>query len=226
VKRLALALLLVGFSAFADDGFPDGWKHLTFPSVDRATSYAVVHSGSTLVIEAQADCSASVLVRCVKDPPDLLHWKWRVDRTIFAGNGKTRSTDDFAARVWVGFDGNWDDASRTEKSKAKEFKKTTGLDAPLEWIHYVWCGRGRPRFASFDEPYQPNRVKCIALRAAEDELQTWYDEERDPRADFRRLFGHEPGKIMAIAVMTDGDDTQSQAHAFYSEIGFVSSASR
>ena len=46
----------------------------------------------------------------------------------------------------------------------------------------------------------------------------WRDHRRDLVADFRRAFGEDPGPLQAIAVMTDTDNTGSQAEAWYGPI--------
>jgi len=37
-------------------------------------------------------------------------------------------------------------------------------------------------------------------------------------ADFRRAFGEEPGPLVAIAVMTDSDNTRSRSRAWYGPV--------
>ena len=62
----------------------------------------------------------------------------------------------------------------------------------------------------------------IAVRAGPDGLQQWLSEKRDVKADYRRLFGTEPGEISAVALMTDTDNTGLQAEAWYGDIWFDS----
>ena len=238
MKRLLAALLLLGlaqagdvtplgFSGPVENGLPSGWRHVAFPSISKTTSYAVITSGDTLVLRAHAKGSASVVVRAVGDAAgERLRWRWCVDRTVLSGDGATKATDDLAARVWVGFEGDWELEGWLYRRNAEKAKAAYGFMPPTHWIHYVWAGRGRMRGEDFDEPYDPAHVKCVALRNANDALGDFVEEERDPRADFKRLFGRDPGKIIAIGVMTDADDTDSEAIARYSEVGWVSSASR
>jgi hypothetical protein len=204
----------------------EGWRHVAFPSIDRQTSYALVASGTESVLHAVSENAASFVVRRAPAGLDLertplLRWDWRVDRTILAGNGKEKATDDFAARVWVGFEGDWSQGGWSERRAAAKQKEQFGFEPPFYWIHYVWAGRGRDRDDAFGEPYSPARFRCLALRTAEDALGRWTAEERDPRADFKRLFGSPAPAITALAVMTDTDDTGSTAEAYYGAIAFV-----
>ncbi len=50
-------------------------------------------------------------------------------------------------------------------------------------------------------------------------LSQWLDYERDARVDDRKVFGEEPGKLIGVAIMTDSDNTQSQARAWYGPVG-------
>jgi hypothetical protein len=40
------------------------------------------------------------------------------------------------------------------------------------------------------------------------------------RADFRRAFGEEPGALLAVGVLTDTDNTDGHAEAWYGDIRF------
>ncbi|MGH8666789.1 MAG: DUF3047 domain-containing protein, partial [Burkholderiales bacterium] len=42
--------------------------------------------------------------------------------------------------------------------------------------------------------------------------------------DYKRAFGAEPGRIKAIAIMTDTDNTGASVEAYYGDIAFLSVA--
>jgi len=50
------------------------------------------------------------------------------------------------------------------------------------------------------------------------QLKQWLLFRRDLRADFELAFGEAPGPLLAIALMTDSDNTQSSALAWYGGI--------
>ena len=54
--------------------------------------------------------------------------------------------------------------------------------------------------------------------AGPDHLRLWRDHRRDVFADFRRAFGEDPGPLVAIAVMTDSDNTRSRAETWYGPV--------
>lgn len=58
----------------------------------------------------------------------------------------------------------------------------------------------------------------VAVESGPSMAGQWLTEERDILADYRRLFGEEPGEAEAIAIMTDTDNTGESALAWYGEI--------
>lgn len=60
----------------------------------------------------------------------------------------------------------------------------------------------------------------IAVQSGEDQLGKWVEEQRDVIADYRRIFGEEPGNVDAVAIMTDSDDSRSKITAWYGDIWF------
>jgi hypothetical protein len=63
-----------------------------------------------------------------------------------------------------------------------------------------------------------DRVRKIVLDSGPAGLRSWREHKRDLAADFRLAFGEDPGRLVGIAVMTDGDNTGSQAKAWYGPI--------
>ena len=49
-------------------------------------------------------------------------------------------------------------------------------------------------------------------------LNQWINYERDIRADYEKAFGEPPGALIGIGIMTDSDNTRSQAQAWYGPI--------
>jgi len=58
----------------------------------------------------------------------------------------------------------------------------------------------------------------LAVESGPLKANIWISEMRDILADYRRLFGEEPGEVSAIAIMTDTDNTGSEATAWYGDI--------
>ena len=64
----------------------------------------------------------------------------------------------------------------------------------------------------------------LAVRSGRDGTGQWQSESRDVLADYRRIFGEDPGTVDAVAIMTDTDDGGGSAAACYGDIWFAASA--
>lgn len=215
----------LGFEGVAGEGVPSLWRHVELGK--GATRYALVQEHGELLLRAVAKDAGSCLLRPV--PAGLLdgnrspglRWRWRVARAT-GGDGRDRERDDLPARVWVGFATDWSRAGWLERRAAADARARYGFEPPGTWIQYVWAGGGRQRGEAFDEPYAPERVKCVALRCGPD--RAWQVESVDPCADWRRLFGGTPPQVCAVGVMSDADDQGGQVEADYADLAFVCSS--
>ena len=60
----------------------------------------------------------------------------------------------------------------------------------------------------------------IAVESGSGRAGQWIRERRDVREDYRHVFGEEPGRVDAVAIMTDTDNTGATATAWYGDIWF------
>ena len=58
----------------------------------------------------------------------------------------------------------------------------------------------------------------ISVESGPEKAGQWVMETRDVVADYKRCFGKKPPRVGAIAIMTDTDQTQSAATAWYGPI--------
>ena len=130
----------------------------------------------------------------------LLAWRWKVKDTLAKGDARLKTGDDYAARVYVVFP-HW------------LFFKTRS-------INYIWSNK-LPRGETVPSPYTGNSV-MVAVRSGSSQTGRWISEERNVLEDFRRIFGEEPPPAGAIALMTDADNTQGHAVAWYDDIRIAS----
>jgi hypothetical protein len=65
-----------------------------------------------------------------------------------------------------------------------------------------------------------SRVKMIAAESGPGKPGSWQEVTRNVHEDYRRAFGEEPGRITAIGIMTDTDNTGENVHAWYGDIVF------
>lgn len=93
---------------------------------------------------------------------------------------------------------------------------TTGRDMPYATLMYIWGAR-RTVESVVANP-NTDRVRMIVVDSGKTALRRWRLHERDIRADYRKAFGGEPGPILALGIMTDTDNTQSNISAWYGDI--------
>lgn len=174
------------------------WEERSFQG---HTEYTLVERDGVRAIEARCDNSASGLF--IEGTFDLeqtpiLEWQWRVD-TLPATNADetARPGDDFALRVYVIVDGGW----RPWRSRA---------------ITYVWT-RDVATGRNWANPWV-EQVEMLALRQGEAETGEWLTERRNLVDDFQRLHDRDIERIDGLAVMTDCDNTGTDARAWYGRI--------
>ena len=63
-----------------------------------------------------------------------------------------------------------------------------------------------------------DRVRKLVVESGPQQVKQWRQYRRNLRADFERAYGEAPGALVAIAVMTDSDNTRSQVRAWYGDI--------
>lgn len=131
----------------------------------------------------------------------LVSWKWKVIKFPEKGEGQYAKSkwiekDDYATRFYVIF-------------PSFIFTRTKSLE-------YVW-DKFLPEGTLMTSPYYKN-IKIFVAESGEKNLGKWVYENRNIYADFKMAFGSEPGKVGAIAIMTDTDNTISTAEADYDEI--------
>ncbi len=132
-----------------------------------------------------------------------LSWRWKVDKFPSKSRENDRSRkswierDDYAVRFYVIF-------------PAMIFTNTRCLE-------YVWS-EDLPQGAILTSPFFKN-IKLIVLESGKERMGEWIQEERNVFEDYRAAFGRFPsGTVGAIALMTDSDNTQSDAEGGYSDI--------
>ena len=104
-------------------------------------------------------------------------------------------------------------------SDLTQLRMMTGAELPYATLMYIWENRA-PKGTVIDNAHT-SRVKMIVAESGRDRLGRWIEESRDLRADFRRAFGEEPGRVRSVAVMTDSDNTGEKTHAYYGDIAFA-----
>lgn len=205
------------------------WKPLHFPKIAAHTEYAVLNTDGAPALRATSHCAASALTHDLAklqrdtkantatnwlDRFPILEWRWRVPGPLDLAHEKTKREDDFAARVYVMFQFDATHASWLEKTRHSLGQKIYGSQIPGHAINYVWTSRTKAG-ETWTSPYTEN-AKLVALGLGP--LKEWKHERVDVAADYQRLFGAAPPPVLAIAVMSDSDDSCQKTEAWFAEI--------
>lgn len=205
VILLCLICLFSGGAFSADgwmvvDDFESGlsadWERKDFQG---QTVYQVVQTDGGACLKAESHGSASGLIRKISyslDDYPILSWRWKVDNILDRGDERSKEGDDYGARVYVVFP-HW-------------------IPSMTRSINYIWANK-LPQGEAVPNTYY-KKAMMVAVESGNDQVGRWRQARRNVLEDYRRLFGDEPRKVGAIAIMTDTDNTGESATACYDDI--------
>ena len=196
---------------FGDDEFDDDleaeyasqenpqWRERVFAGNTRYT-FSGTNKGT---IKGETDGTASILynqqeIDIAQSP--WLNWRWKISNTFGELDERTRSGDDYPARMYVVI-------------------QTGALPWETKAINYVWSSNARIG-DSWDNPFTSN-AKMLVLQTGDSHVGKWLTEKRNVAADFKLLFNLEVNKLSGYAVMVDGDNSGSAGTGWFSHINFT-----
>ncbi len=124
----------------------------------------------------------------------FLAWRWRAHCLPLGGNETIKKKNDSGASVYVFFPG------------PLMLKKI---------IKYVWSST-LPLGTKTVSPYYVN-LKIVVLRSGNNGLGEWLNERVNVLDDYKYFYGTVPQKSLGIAILSDGDNTNSKAEADYDD---------
>ena len=192
------------------------WKPVTFGDT-RLTRYDLDREAEGVVVRADSNGAASGLVAELPQALEAtgISWRWRLEQCLDNGNEHTRSGDDFAARVFVLLGR---DSPKTPWGwfRRRLFRSPFGSVTPKRAVNYVWASRAQPgdvyRSPTLDD------VSMIVVRSACAGSSDWVGERRVLQPDFTLGFPESMPPVVAVALMTDTDDTMGHAVAWYADV--------
>jgi len=202
-------------------GLPDGWKPLTFKKVPKLTTYELVKDGEAVVVKAVSQASASGLIKEVKiDPKEypIVQWRWKVENVLKHSDVARKDGDDYPARLYITFAYDPDKVSFGRKLKFKAGQVIFG-DIPIGALNYIWDSK-TPVGMVVENAYT-DFARMIVTESGPEKVGMWVEESRNIYEDYKKAFGQEPSMINGVAIMTDTDNTEESAVAYYGDIQFV-----
>ena len=219
-KTTALLLFGLSFSHFTysqqpltiSDFATQGLTNWTNKKFSGTTIYSVINMDNIATLKAISLSSASGVAKeqrvDLKKTP-YINWSWRVDNRLLGLTETSKKGDDYAARLYVVKNGGW------------LIWKTLALN-------YVWSSNQKTG-STWNNAYAGGNAKMLAVRGKNSNIKVWQTEKRDVYADLIAQFGDKGSAeknekayryIDAIALMTDTDNSQLSATAYYRNIYF------
>ncbi|MFN2365987.1 MAG: DUF3047 domain-containing protein [Desulfurivibrionaceae bacterium] len=178
------------------EGLRPGWEVEKFSGV---TGYEPTVEDGVPCLKATAEGTASGLFYEIEYDPrqkPILNWKWKIDNIVEGGDARTKKGDDYAARIYVVFPSFF-------------FWKTKA-------INYIWANR-LPKGEAIASSYTANAM-MVAVESGPANTGKWLEYRRNIHEDYQKYFASPPGKVGAIAIMTDTDNTGEKVSACYGPI--------
>ncbi|TAG27804.1 MAG: DUF3047 domain-containing protein [Burkholderiales bacterium] len=204
---------------------PAIWQPMYLPGKRKTQFIKTWHEGRSAV-HAVADSSVSMFRQKMRLEPGalgVLQFSWQSPQLIPSADMAERETEDSVVRIVLSFDGDRSKFSAKNKMLSELSLALTGEELPYATLMYVWCNTRAVGDVIFNP--RTERIRKIVVESGAANLGKWLDYERDIRADFIKAFGEEPGVLTGIALMTDTDNTQSKATAWYGPVSFKANTS-
>jgi len=200
---------------------PGDWSPFVVSPFAARTEYRLVESNPQVVLEADADGSASGLYRQIRIDParhPVVEWRWRVLQALEHTDPRVASRDDSPARLVISFHGDENRLDIGERFTARFYKSLTGSRLPYAMLMYIWSSDAP--VGTIAPSVYTRRIQMIVVQRDSGRNGEWRKFRRNVLEDYRRAFGEEPSDIVAVGVMTDADDTHGKARAQYGDITF------
>ena len=194
------------------------WQHLTFPG-KTANQFAYLQVDGRRAMGVRSKSAVSMLRKTVSiETAQLagLRFSWKVPGLIAGADLSQREKGDSPVRLVLAFDGDRSRLSPRDHMLSELARTLTGEEMPYATLMYVWSNHHVP--GTVLKSSRTERIRKLVLESGPDRLNRWLEYERDIRADFVDAFGQEPGRLMAVGIMTDTDNTRSNTQAWYGPV--------
>jgi hypothetical protein len=189
----------VQISQFSQKPNLSDWQPKEF---HNTTHYKILTIDQQSTLKANSQQSASGLFKEIKvdlTKTPYLNWSWKVEQKLTGLNERSKQGDDYSARLYL-------------------VKKSKYLIWKTKALNYVWSSNQK-KDTLWTNAYV-KQAKMIAIRGKEAATGQWFKEKRSVLADFKRAFGEDIQTINVVAIMTDTDNSQQSATAYYRNIYF------
>lgn len=194
-------LIIEGFSCEDIGKLQKGWKARDNDLTEKAQDvYRVACNGDNAYLVAHSKRDAIQIGKemeiDLKVFP-IMRWKWRVDKLCEGADERYKETGDSPAAIYVVF---------------PTWKKWNPVA-----IKYVWSASNLPKGYRTESPYA-SETKIVVMRNRSSPLGKWVEEKVNVRNDYMHFWGKELKEVQLIGLMTDSDNTKTEAMAAYDDL--------
>jgi len=183
--------------------FPDAslesWLEKSFVG---NTNYELVPVADQSILKASTNNTASLLYKektiDLQETP-WIEWTWKVDSVYQNIDERSKSGDDFPARLYV-------------------VAKTGFLPWNTVGINYVWSST-QATGTIWTSPFTKKSI-MLAVQGGDEMTGQWVTQRRNIVEDFKQLFNIHVTRISGYAVMVDGDNSGQKSTAYFGKIDF------
>lgn len=213
-----IAAVVVG--QFSTEGpVPVPWQIAPVSKKVPATRYRVVRIDGVTAVEGHAQASMALLARPVTvdlAATPILCWRWRITVPVAGADLRRKAGDDYAARVYVGFDipdGQLGLGTRMKLSLARKLFMGPIPDAAL---NYVW-DNVHPVGTTAPNAYT-DRAQMVVAQSGAANAGRWVEQRADLARDYARAFPGTTGSPTSVAVAVDTDQTGGTATSWFADL--------
>ena len=193
------------------NGLDESWEHQVLRKWE--TTYTRSESDLGNTIKTTGNASASILYR-VFEGIDLscntLEWSWFIEELQQTSDLRKKGLDDVGASILVAF------------GDPGPFR-----DNPVPTLKYVWANARHSKNDIITGPYQAKFLRTIIVRSGPADKYGLVRERRNLVSDYEEAFSvSATGKIYAIGLFTDNDDTREPITAHYGAIALICDTSK
>ena len=199
LQQIVLADKIVVFD-FTEDEF----KKLKVKKVKGKTTWSLGFNKNGNFIKAEAEGKGSGLGKEVEinlSKTPFINITWKVEKDLSGIIENSKKGHDYAARVFV-------------------IKKTGSTVLSNRAINYVFSSNNSIG-DNWSSPYTKKSIDYV-LSTTKDNLDTWVTVKANVKKHFKKLHGLNVDELSGVAIMTDTDNSELKAIAYYQNIYFSS----
>jgi len=220
IAALIAAVVVGQFSA--EGPVPPPWQVALVSKKVPPTRYRVVRIDGVMAVEGSAEASMALLARPITvdlAATPILCWRWRIVAPVAGADMRRKAGDDYAARVYVGFDIADGQLGLATKMKLGLARRMFPGPIPDAAVNYVW-DNVHPIGTTAPNAYT-DRARMVVAQSGAANAGRWVEQRADLAGDYARAFPKTMGKPTSIAVAVDTDQTGGSARGWFADLHFV-----